>query len=119
MEVNVSKFDLIPFANEVASHFEEEAIQRNIELIISNKTKIINIWADPSMLEKIIFNLLSNAFKATPGKGKVELDIQETKLEMYFPLIKNKRAVELKKFVYTMQEKLYYPPHSAKQEMLE
>jgi signal transduction histidine kinase/ligand-binding sensor domain-containing protein/AraC-like DNA-binding protein len=94
MEVNVSKFDLIPFAQEVASHFEEEAIQRNIELIIKNKTNNINIWADPSMLEKIIFNLLSNAFKATLGKGKVVLDIQETKGEMYFPLIKNKKLTK-------------------------
>ena len=94
MEVNVSKFDLIPFAQEVASHFEEEAIQRNIELIIKNKTNNINIWADPSMLEKIIFNLLSNAFKATLGKGKVVLEIQETKGEMYFPLIKNKKLTK-------------------------
>ena len=34
MEVNVSKFNLIPFVKEVTSHFEEEAMQRNIHFWI-------------------------------------------------------------------------------------
>ena len=54
MEVNVSKFNLIPFVKEVTSHFEEEAMQRNIHLEVENKVDTIDIWADPSMLEKII-----------------------------------------------------------------
>ena len=91
MEVNVSKFDLIPFVQEVASHFEEEAVQRNIDLEVERKANELDIWADPSMLEKIIFNLLSNAFKATKEGGKVTLRIHETKKEMYFPLIQDKK----------------------------
>jgi len=94
MEVNVSKFNLIPFIEEVASHFEEEAMQRNIDLTLENKINQLNIWADPSMLEKIIFNLLSNAFKATREHGKVTLKVHETGNEMYFPLIKNKKLIE-------------------------
>jgi signal transduction histidine kinase/ligand-binding sensor domain-containing protein/DNA-binding response OmpR family regulator len=91
MEVNVSKFNLIPFVKEVTSHFEEEAMQRNIHLEVENKVDTIDIWADPSMLEKIIFNLLSNAFKATKNSGRVSLKIYETKKEMYFPLIKDNK----------------------------
>ena len=94
MEINVSKFNLIPFIEEVASHFEEEAMQRNIHLTLENKINQLNIWADPSMLEKIIFNLLSNAFKATKEHGKVSLKVNETDNEMYFPLIKNKKLIE-------------------------
>ena len=94
MEINVSKFNLIPFIEEVASHFEEEAMQRNIDLTLENKINQLNIWADPSMLEKIIFNLLSNAFKATKEHGKVSLKVNETDNEMYFPLIKNKKLIE-------------------------
>ena len=94
MEVNVSKFNLIPFIEEVASHFEEEATQRNIDLTLENKINQLNIWADPSMLEKIVFNLLSNAFKATKEHGKVTLKVHETENEMYFPLIKDKKLIE-------------------------
>jgi CheY-like chemotaxis protein/AraC-like DNA-binding protein len=94
LEVNVSKFNLIPFIEEVASHFEEEATQRNIDLTLENKINQLNIWADPSMLEKIVFNLLSNAFKATKEHGKVTLKVHETENEMYFPLIKDKKLIE-------------------------
>ena len=90
IELNVSKFDLIGFIKEVASHFEEEAVQRNIKLSIDNETSEINIWADPSMLEKIIFNLLSNAFKATSNDGNVKLRIKQTNKTLIFPLINKK-----------------------------
>ena len=90
IELNVSKFDLIGFTKEVASHFEEEAVQRNIKLSIDNETSEINIWADPSMLEKIIFNLLSNAFKATSKGGNVKLRIKQTNKTLIFPLINKK-----------------------------
>ena len=90
IELNVSKFDLIGFIKEVASHFEEEAVQRNIKLSIDNETSEINIWADPSMLEKIIFNLLSNAFKATSKGGNVKLRIKQTNKTLIFPLINKK-----------------------------
>ena len=89
IELNVSKFDLIIFINEVASHFEEEALQRNIVLSVEHRSDEINVWADPSMLEKIIFNLLSNAFKATKDYGAVTLKVQETSKPIEFPLIKN------------------------------
>jgi signal transduction histidine kinase/ligand-binding sensor domain-containing protein/DNA-binding response OmpR family regulator len=91
IELNVSKFDLILFINEVASHFEEEAMQRNIILSVEHRSDKINIWADPSMLEKIIFNLLSNAFKATKDYGAVTLKVQETSEPIEFPLIKNSK----------------------------
>ena len=90
IELNVSKFDLIGFTKEVGSHFEEEAVQRNIKLSIDNETSEINIWADPSMLEKIIFNLLSNAFKATSNGGNVKLRIKQTNKTLIFPLINKK-----------------------------
>jgi signal transduction histidine kinase/ligand-binding sensor domain-containing protein/DNA-binding response OmpR family regulator len=94
MEVNVSKFDLISFTSEVASHFEEEAMQRNIILTVENNTDDLKIWADPSMLEKIIFNLLSNAFKATKDNGAVTLKIHKSIQPVDFPLIPNNASKE-------------------------
>ena len=66
-------------------------MQRNIILSVEHRSDKINIWADPSMLEKIIFNLLSNAFKATKDYGAVTLKVQETSEPIEFPLIKNSK----------------------------
>ena len=62
MSVNASKIDLIPFIEEVSSHFEDEATKKNIILSVDFSEKPIIIWGDPSMLEKII----SKEDKASP-----------------------------------------------------
>jgi CheY-like chemotaxis protein/AraC-like DNA-binding protein len=89
MSINASKFDVVSFIKEVASHFEEEAIQRNIILSVESIEEEISLWADPSMLEKIIFNLLSNAFKATKDNGIVSIKIRVLLKPINFPLLNN------------------------------
>jgi CheY-like chemotaxis protein/AraC-like DNA-binding protein len=89
MSINASKFDVVSFVKEVASHFEEEAIQRNIILSVESIEEEISLWADPSMLEKIIFNLLSNAFKATKDNGIVSIKIRVLLKPINFPLLNN------------------------------
>jgi DNA-binding response OmpR family regulator len=37
----------------------------------------VRVWYDPDLLDKCLFNILSNAFKFTPDGGKVSLDIRE------------------------------------------
>ena len=90
MSINASKFKIVPFVKEVVSHFEEEAVQRNIILSVESQEENTFIWADPSMLEKIIFNLLSNAFKATKDDGMVSLNIQIPLQPIDFPLLNGK-----------------------------
>ncbi len=87
MSVNASEIDLISFTQEVSSHFEDEANQKNIILSVDYSEKPIIFWGDPSMLEKTIFNLLSNAFKVTPLNGMVSIEIKRTNGKINFPLI--------------------------------
>ena len=94
MSINASKIDLIPFAEEVSSHFEEEANEKNIILSVDYSEKPINIWGDPSMLEKIIFNLLSNAFKVTPTNGMVSIFINKKNTKVNFPLVDSEKLLE-------------------------
>ena len=89
MSINASKFDIVSFVKEVASHFEEEAIQRNIILSVESIEEETSLWADPSMLEKVIFNLLSNAFKATKDNGIVSIKIRVLLKPINFPLLNN------------------------------
>ena len=56
MEVNVSKFNLIPFIEEVASHFEEEAIQRNIDLTLENKINDMYIIAMTIHINRLLID---------------------------------------------------------------
>tara|TARA_R110000868_G_scaffold137115_2_gene350562 strand:+ start:23073 stop:27224 length:4152 start_codon:yes stop_codon:yes gene_type:complete len=87
LSVNVSQIDPVSFAKEITSHFEEEAALKNIMLTIESDDIPINLWSDPGMLEKIIFNILSNAFKITPENGFITVGVFRCKNQMIFPLI--------------------------------
>ncbi|MBB3701366.1 response regulator [Flammeovirga yaeyamensis] len=56
--------------------FEEEAESRNIEISIKKDfTNEIQIYLDESMIEKIIFNLFSNAFKLMDQNGEININL--------------------------------------------
>lgn len=93
MPVNASKINAIPFIEEITSHFQEEAILKSIDFSVEYDENNIFIWSDPSMLEKIIFNLISNAFKATPKGGLVTIQINKPKDLILLPLVDENNPV--------------------------
>ncbi|EIA07829.1 two-component regulator propeller domain-containing protein [Flavobacterium frigoris] len=74
LEVVVKKFDLVNLVEQIAELFDEWALDKNIEYKLEVTSKL-NGWFDKDKIEKIIFNLLSNAFKYTPENGKIDLKI--------------------------------------------
>lgn len=66
-------FNLSQLLENIISHFTEEAEHRNIMLSLEKTDDELMLLADRSKIEKIIFNLLSNAFKSTPTNGIITL----------------------------------------------
>jgi signal transduction histidine kinase/ligand-binding sensor domain-containing protein/DNA-binding response OmpR family regulator len=96
--VRISEMEAISFVTEVTEHFEEEASLRNIILMVESDDEPIPFWTDPSLLEKVIFNILSNAFKITPDNGFITIGIFRCGQEMSFPLLacqESKQALEI------------------------
>ncbi len=78
--LQVKKIELVAFIEEVISYFDEEANARNITIEFNPSVERLVDWLDPKMVEKIIFNIISNAFKFTPDDGfiRIELDKETT-----------------------------------------
>jgi signal transduction histidine kinase/DNA-binding response OmpR family regulator/ligand-binding sensor domain-containing protein len=72
LEVNVKKFDLVNLVEQIAELFDEWALDKNIDYKLSIPPTLSG-WFDKDKIEKIVFNLMSNAFKYTPVKGKINL----------------------------------------------
>jgi CheY-like chemotaxis protein/AraC-like DNA-binding protein len=87
IQLRVKESNLIEIIDNVVSYYEEEALYRNISLKVKYDTLINPIWIDPTMLEKIIFNLLSNAFKATHEGGNILITVGYHENGVIFPLI--------------------------------
>ncbi|HYC84794.1 MAG TPA: two-component regulator propeller domain-containing protein [Chryseosolibacter sp.] len=82
---NPSEGDVIRFIEETVYSFSDLSEKKNIELSFHSSHKALETFFDQDKLEKILFNLLSNAFKFTPVSGKVSVhvDIEESMEEKW------------------------------------
>ncbi|AXT57197.1 response regulator [Aquimarina sp. MMG015] len=75
LSIKAIELDIINFVQDVVSYFVVEASNKKIDLNITHEVSELKVWVDIGMLEKIIFNLLSNAFKVTPEGGTITISI--------------------------------------------
>ena len=75
MKLKIEKIAIGEFVSQVGENFMRIAVEKEIKYTYSDKSNDISIWADKDKLEKIIFNLLSNAFKFTPAGKRIEVEV--------------------------------------------
>ena len=81
LKLNVQNGDLVSFVKNIYSCFEEIAEERKIEYELRVPAEEIVTSFDPEKLEKVLYNLLSNAFKYTPDKGRISIALQKAGIE--------------------------------------
>lgn len=72
---NPSEGDIISFVRDIFQSFSDLSEKNNIDFQFRTSIDGLETLFDADKLEKILFNLLSNAFKFTPEQGKVLLEI--------------------------------------------
>jgi signal transduction histidine kinase/ligand-binding sensor domain-containing protein/AraC-like DNA-binding protein len=73
MQLNLTRGDIIRYVKDLTDSFDDIALQRSMILEFFSTINSYETWFDESKLEKIIYNLLSNAFKFTPDGGKIQV----------------------------------------------
>ncbi len=79
MHINASKLDIGNFVIEIANEFKDLARKKHISLNVKNRISGLHIFFDQYMLDKVLFNLLSNAFKFTEENGIINVTIDQEK----------------------------------------
>jgi signal transduction histidine kinase/DNA-binding response OmpR family regulator/ligand-binding sensor domain-containing protein len=70
MHLKVQEIEFAHAIEEIFDNFSEIADEQHINFKLINNAENTKVWVDPDCLEKIVVNLLSNAFKFTsPGKA--------------------------------------------------
>lgn len=77
MKMRVQRIELVSFVRGIMANFEALASEHKIDFIFEPEKSTLYLWADADHLEKIIFNLLSNAFKYTPVGKMIKVYIRE------------------------------------------
>ena len=76
LTLNLEKTDMLRFTKEIYRAFSEMALRKKIDYRFTSSCKTLEMYIDRGKVDKIVFNLLSNAFKFTPAGGQIELSIE-------------------------------------------
>jgi signal transduction histidine kinase/DNA-binding response OmpR family regulator len=76
LQFNLRKIDLVELIKGRAASFESLAKQKEIDFLIITPDSPAIEWFNQDFIEKIVTNLLSNAFKFTNRGGKVSLSLK-------------------------------------------
>jgi signal transduction histidine kinase/ligand-binding sensor domain-containing protein/DNA-binding response OmpR family regulator len=73
MELYLTTGDIVSFVRSIYLMFKDHASKRNIEYIFETASSDCIMSFDNDKIEKVIYNLLSNAFKFTPDNGCISI----------------------------------------------
>ena len=88
LKLQVSKRNLVSFVRGLVMNFESFAESKDIILSVKSEIEEIELYFDKEQMEKILTNIISNAFKFTPEGGKITVNICESYL--------NKAVIKIK-----------------------
>ncbi|MCE7044345.1 hybrid sensor histidine kinase/response regulator transcription factor [Dyadobacter sp. CY312] len=71
----VQEYDAVKVLKNVLASFEHLAIEKVIETTLTSSHAEVMLWFDQSQMQKVFYNLLSNAYKFSPKGGKVSVEI--------------------------------------------
>lgn len=77
MNLRVDQGDVLAFVSDVTEPFQFLAGKKAIRFEVNHTDSSIYSYFDPDVLEKIMYNLLSNAFKFTPSGGTIQVEVHE------------------------------------------
>ena len=75
LKLAVKQMDVISQMVELTDMFKVTAEEKGIAFKVYGLEDSVKVWADADKLDKICFNLLSNAMKFTPSGGKIEFSL--------------------------------------------
>ena len=71
MQMRMSERNLVGFVNDIYTLFDHQAKTRQIKFTFEHDCEQLPVWIDRLNFDKVIVNVLSNAFKYTPSGGEI------------------------------------------------
>ena len=76
MQLHFAETDLINFLMGPFELYTQTAEKHNIDFSFNHSMTEQTVWIDRDSIDKVMMNLLSNAFKYTPDNGKIDITVE-------------------------------------------
>lgn len=76
MNLRFQETDMVGLLKDIHSFFEEQANTKQIRFLFHHTMEQFPAWVDLKHFDKVIINVLSNAFKFTPEGGEITVSLQ-------------------------------------------
>ena len=114
MKMHVSEIDLVPFLRRLMTNFDSVAEEHQIDFVFESEVESELLWVDEDKLEKIVFNLLSNAFKYTPAGRMITVFVHDDDKQVSIGvqdqgigIAENKKSVLFVRFENLMDKNIF------------
>lgn len=109
MVMRMSQTDLISFVADEYELFQQQAVAKSINFRFEHDCDKLPIWIDRNNFDKVIINVLSNAFKFTPTAGTILIHITHTEHHAYISIKDNGMGIPKDK-IETIFQRFYQSP---------
>lgn len=101
----VSAHAINQYIGDICDGFRELALQQNIDFKLEPCETETEVWFDGKQMIKVIYNLLSNAFKYTPKDGtiRVEVSVNEAENKLYIRITDSGVGIDSKDIPYIFE----------------
>ncbi|EDP70198.1 two-component system sensor histidine kinase/response [Flavobacteriales bacterium ALC-1] len=100
VKANYKNGDVIAFIKQCVSYYKFHSDSKQQELTLSSKIESLKMDFDDDKLQKIINNVLSNAIKFTPIKGKIDIEIKKQDKQLILKISDSGKGIEAKHLPY-------------------
>ncbi|WP_223857763.1 hybrid sensor histidine kinase/response regulator transcription factor [Sphingobacterium micropteri] len=92
-ELHIEQTELISLIQQVVDSFTQQARQKKIHLKLASSKPAIYVALDADKIEKVLYNLLSNALKFTDSGGMIKVRIQQQEAHLHIDVIDSGKGI--------------------------
>ncbi|WP_187260508.1 two-component regulator propeller domain-containing protein [Pontibacter beigongshangensis] len=94
LELQASEGNIVKFVEDVYASFRQFAEMQKYHYSFSSDTDVLLVWYDREKMERVVMNLISNAFKYTPRGGTIAVSVKQLPAAVEIKITDNGVGIE-------------------------
>ncbi|WP_224994779.1 hybrid sensor histidine kinase/response regulator transcription factor [Cesiribacter sp. SM1] len=89
LQLKAAEGNIVAFVQEVYLSFKQYADLHGVVYEFKSEASEMRLWYDRDKLERVIFNLISNAFKYTADNGHIQIEVKQVEGSVEIAVVDN------------------------------